>query len=489
MPSRPIKLNATQATGLLISIITGLHLIAGMRVGLTGDAAHYALYGAHLAWSYFDHPPMIGWLQASAETLAKSNIALRAWPIALGTASAVVLYRLARQIYPESSPWLGFLAVAVMQSAIIISLMGMSMLPDDPLLFFFLLAAGALYRVLVENQAKAWLWVGLWFGLAGLSKYTAVALVVSAVWLMVSERRWSQLRTPWPWLGVLIAFLAISPVLAWNAAHQWVSFRYQILHVSDPGRHWQLAKFIRSQLIQFFSYSPGIYILGWLTLAQAAWRRHEPRNRFLLAMVIPVFVIIDSASGTNVSLPHWPAIGWAILSIGIANWLMTHWSSRWVKLGTTLSATYSVLLIGIIFSELIHPWVPFKNNAYPLADLYGWQRATDQAEDLRTNMANTPGPIPVLYAGNWSYASHIAWYAYPQPVQIIDNKMHQMTLWYGNASAGSRGILLVPRQFHSQIPLWLAKFDYCTATGQMIVPLEGKIATTYYFYRCKGYHG
>ncbi|WP_156782756.1 glycosyltransferase family 39 protein [Acidihalobacter yilgarnensis] len=483
------NLNATQATALLLGLVTLLHIIAGARVGLTGDAAHYAVYGARLAWSYFDHPPMIGWLQATIEPFSTDNLALRLWPIALGTASGAALYRLARQLYPERSPWLGFVAVAVMQSAIILSLMGISMLPDDPLLLFFLLAAGALHRALIEDRPRAWLWVGLWFGLAALSKYTAVALVFSAVWLMISERRWAQLRTPWPWLGILIALIAILPVLGWNATHDWVSFRYQILHVSDPERHWLLANFVKSQLIQIFSYSPGIYVFGLIALIHAVRRRHDPRNRLLLAMVVPVFVIIDGASGTNVSLPHWPAVGWAVLSIGIATWLSDHRTSRWLQAGVVFSGLYSVLLIGVLLSELIHPWIPFKANAYPLADLYGWRRAADHAEILRAAMAETPGPRPLLYAGNWSYASHIAWYAYPQPVQITDHKMHQMTLWYGNAAAGGRGILVIPQQFHGRIPTWTAKFDRCTPAGNLLIPLERKIATTYYFYRCEGYHG
>jgi 4-amino-4-deoxy-L-arabinose transferase-like glycosyltransferase len=133
-------------------------------------------------------------------------------------------------------------------------LMGMSMLPDDPLLLFFLLSARALYRTITLDHVHGWLWVGLWFGLAGLSKYTAVTLVVSALLLIASERRWSQLRTPWPWLAVLIAFVAISPVLWWNWQHGWISFRYQVFHVDDPQRSWSMHRFLLSQAIQFLAY-------------------------------------------------------------------------------------------------------------------------------------------------------------------------------------------------------------------------------------------
>ena len=41
-----------------------LHFALGWVLGLSGDEAHYALYGANLALSYYDHPPLVGWIQA-----------------------------------------------------------------------------------------------------------------------------------------------------------------------------------------------------------------------------------------------------------------------------------------------------------------------------------------------------------------------------------------------------------------------------------------
>jgi len=49
-------------TTIALAII--IHLVFGFILGLSVDEAHYALYGLHLDWSYFDHPPLVGWLQA-----------------------------------------------------------------------------------------------------------------------------------------------------------------------------------------------------------------------------------------------------------------------------------------------------------------------------------------------------------------------------------------------------------------------------------------
>jgi 4-amino-4-deoxy-L-arabinose transferase-like glycosyltransferase len=40
-----------------------LHLAIGASIGLSVDEAHYLLYAAYPDWSYFDHPPLVGWVQ------------------------------------------------------------------------------------------------------------------------------------------------------------------------------------------------------------------------------------------------------------------------------------------------------------------------------------------------------------------------------------------------------------------------------------------
>ena len=39
-----------------------IHLLIIQNIGLGVDESHYAMYALHLDWSYFDHPPLVGWL-------------------------------------------------------------------------------------------------------------------------------------------------------------------------------------------------------------------------------------------------------------------------------------------------------------------------------------------------------------------------------------------------------------------------------------------
>ena len=50
-----------------------LHLAMGALIDLSPDEAHYALYASHLDWSYYDHPPLVGWLQDRKSTRLNSS--------------------------------------------------------------------------------------------------------------------------------------------------------------------------------------------------------------------------------------------------------------------------------------------------------------------------------------------------------------------------------------------------------------------------------
>ena len=190
---------------------------------LTNDEAQYALYGYYLDWSYFDHPPLVGWLNAVILQFSDSDFALRIWPLLLATLTSFLLYGFTAEIFPEESPWLSTIAVALYQASIISHVFALAMLPDTPLIPIALSAVWLLARVLKGNQAHQWIYVGLLFGLAGLAKYTAVTLVITAIFGLVIYKTQKSLFTKWPWIAILVASIAISPILYWNIQHVWIS--------------------------------------------------------------------------------------------------------------------------------------------------------------------------------------------------------------------------------------------------------------------------
>jgi hypothetical protein len=332
------------------------------------------------------------------------------------------------------------------------------------------------------------LWLGLLLGLAGLAKYTAVTLALSAVLLLALGGQWAQLRRPWPWLAVGLALLLITPVLGWNWQHDWLSFNYQLGH-GVPGRDWDLSRFLLSQAGQLVAYGPALYLFGIAAMIGGLRRRRERVERHILLLALPPLLLFGWSSGFEPTLPHWTLLGWALLTPLAARWLLQHWPRRPVRIIAWSGFGYSLLLALVLHSELFAPWLPFAENRYPFGDLYGWEQAVQRAEELRAAMAQEPGPEPVLFAGNWSYASHLAWPARPRPVQVADERYDQNDLWFGTPQAGARGVLVVPWQFRNDAARWQQRFERCAPADVVSVVLRGTVAVSYTLYRCAGYRG
>jgi 4-amino-4-deoxy-L-arabinose transferase-like glycosyltransferase len=82
------------------------------------------------------------------------------------------------------------------------------------------------------RQQRAWGWylAGFGLGAAMLSKYTGVFLAIGTVLAVVAYRPWRRhLRSAHPYLAVLLAGAMFSPVLVWNARHEWASFQFQFV--------------------------------------------------------------------------------------------------------------------------------------------------------------------------------------------------------------------------------------------------------------------
>lgn len=477
--------SAVQLTVALVALSTLLHLLVMGRFELSGDEAHYALFAYHLDWSYFDHPPLVGWLLATLLPLSDSEFTLRLWPLFLSLLSSWLLYRLTRQIYPQSSPWVALVAVALLHSALVFQLLSLAMLPDTPLIPLGLAAAIMLHRAVVEGEARAWLGVGLLFGLAGLSKYTAVILVVSAA-LLVGWGNWRSLRGPWPWLGVALAALLITPVLWWNYLNDWISISYQLGH-GMPQRAWSLERLGLSFAGQLLAYGPLLVVAG-IAAGAARFRRDE--HRFALLMALPLLLFFGWNSGYELALPHWTVLGWALLSPLAAHWLVSNWANRAVKVLAWTGALYSVLLTLVFHSALFAPWLPFEEEAYPLADLYGWNEVAQRAVALAEERSGSDDERLTIFAGNWSFASHIAWYARPAAVKVTDGRYTQNDIWFGSPEAGENGVLVVPVQFREGRKVaGLEHFASCEFIESHEVKFADKVATSYELHFCQGYRG
>jgi len=385
---------------------------------LPQSAYYFTAYAEHLALSYYDHPPMIGYLlHFGAELFGRTSfgVHLTLWLTTLAT--QIAFLGVARRVLgPAKAP----LALAVLASTTLVTLLSFVAVPDVPLLLFWTLSVWALDRALfgaatgeersgegsgprAADAARpgAWLAAGLFMGLALLSKYTALFLQGGLVlFLLVSRRHRRLLATPWPYVSLALAHLVCLPVYVWNARHGFASFLFQSAGRAseirfDPG---DLLGFLAGQAVvllpvPFVAFLVVVYRKGQRLRSGA----DDPaaRSLLLLCLSLPLF-----ATCVGLSAFAWVKMNWAmpayVAGLLLAVEAVGRRAWRW-HLGL------AVLLHLALAVELVaYPVLPTNQEAW-----FGWDELAARVE---ARAAHHPGAF--VFAGdNYRTTAELRFYA------------------------------------------------------------------------------
>jgi hypothetical protein len=292
-----------------LAALTGLRLLIAATVPLSPDETYYWVWSRALAGGYLDHPPMVAlWIRAGTTLTGSSALGIRLLaPLAAGVGSLLV-WHAGERLLPGRQA--GLIAACLLNATLVLGIGAVMMTPDTPLLFFWVCALWAMSQLAVGGRPAWWLAVGLFTGLAFDSKYTGAFLVLgTALWLLIAGRNW--LARPWPWLGGAVGLAASTPVLYWNAAHDWVSFAKQGGRL-DEWRVGRSAQYLLELIAgQVGLATPLVFVLcvaGIVAAGRSAWRARDPAATLLAAMTVPpVLVFLEHALGERVQ-GNWPAI-------------------------------------------------------------------------------------------------------------------------------------------------------------------------------------
>jgi 4-amino-4-deoxy-L-arabinose transferase-like glycosyltransferase len=482
----------------IISIVLAIiiHFVFGFILGLSVDEAHYALYGLHLDWSYFDHPPLVGWIQSLPVHWNWPVGLLRLIPEALWLISLLMSLRITQRLleqYRSSFDYITLKAAMFWTSLIfilapIMHVLGVGLLPDTLLLV--LVPAMILITLNLKvklDQRKPqdllqWTLLGIVLGLSGLAKYTALFFALAIPFCLISWHGLKIFKRPGLYLCLIIAAILIAPVLYWNYQHDWISFIYQFGH--GTGNQWQLKKvfvFILNQLVTY----------GFLIILGIVWRirKRSLAPKVLLSFFLIPFVLFAYFSGGGGSLPHWTAPAWLALAPIAGIGLAQAWDSGrrfWIG----LIASVQLLICTLGFTLLFFGGIPQvdKDHAWgkknPIADLYGWQDAAQRMREL-SEQYNTSQ----LAVQNWTLASRLAWYAKPLEVFVLDERVDQFDLWSGPLSVGSDALLLDWSQMSFAKPVSNTGFESCELIDTQAVHRLGRDIAQFDFLLCKNWQG
>jgi 4-amino-4-deoxy-L-arabinose transferase-like glycosyltransferase len=294
---------------LLLAVVAARYWVA-VHSDFETDEAYYWLWSRGLAWSYFDHPPMVAYfIRLGTWLFGDTILGIRSMAILAMIVASVLVYILALLLFDDRRvALLSLLWYSVMPHTAFFSII---MFPDTPAILFWVATCVGLAVVWRSGRGEWWYLVGVTTGLLLLSKYTGVFLIVGiAAWLVASAEMRPWLKRPEPYVAGLIALLLFSPVITWNAQHGWVSFIKQFgraLDVSSVGGLANMGAFVG---IQAAFVSPLIFafIIAGLAFAVARGLRRQEANWLLLALTsAPMLLYFLFHAFSAEVLPQWPS--------------------------------------------------------------------------------------------------------------------------------------------------------------------------------------
>jgi 4-amino-4-deoxy-L-arabinose transferase-like glycosyltransferase len=287
-----------------------------------------------------------------------------------------------------------------------------------------------------------WSVAGVCVGLAFASKYTSIFFPLSvalAVVLRPSLRE--RLREPGPYVACVLAVLVFAPVLAWNARHDWISFRFQLEHGLGKPKGSALNRELELIGGQLGLVTPILFALA----AAAVWRAlRRPRDdaHFVLAIVAvgSWAFYIYSAIHRRVE-PNWPAPAYIPALVLLASQVVGAPSaalSRWFRRGLVLAA----VLVGVLYAYVLSPLQPIPARKDPLARAAGWDVLAMQVDSVR----RTLGARVWVGADRYQEVSELAYHLPGEPEVVcvcLTGRHNQYELWPGFTSRAAHGDALI----------------------------------------------
>ena len=413
---------------LFISALTLLRLIIIYFLPVTPQEAYYWYYSQNPALSYFDHPPMTAWSIWLGSTLFGSNtFGVKFMAIIYGLLTNILLFitvRRAQELSENRDETLPWKAVILYNLTVFSHMYSVLIVPDNPLLFFWLLSVFFIIEVFISGQKRYWLYGGIALGAALLSKYTAVALLPAFFIILLitpKERRW--FKSLFPYFAVLLAALVFYPVILWNMQHDWASFAFQFSHRAEEARPFTLnymGQLAGSQLGLLTPLIFGFFV--YLTYRMLRFREINLLVKYLYLsgfFIIGGFVFISLKSLVKINwlLPGY--MGWIAAAV-----LLFPEKIDFKQPLLKYTGAFSVFLIFIVYVMQFIPNLPIgEGNTWS-----GWKDASQKIYKIQQEYGGQKNCF--IFANSYKSASLLKFYLPDQQNTYAQNIYGQPALQF-----------------------------------------------------------
>jgi hypothetical protein len=461
-----------------LTVYIGCLLLATFFLIPTITSFYYYAWGKHLAWSYFDGPPMIAYFfyishAIFGNTFFSINI-VGFFCLILG---AYYIYKIGCLLQNQQTGFIStliWLALPTTTESIFIRV-----LYDAPLNLFTILSFYYFARYILNKRIPDLYLSAFFIGAMILSKYTAaVTLVGLLLYIVFSEQRQLFKNIHFYFALTLILVMAL-PVIYWNVSHHWVSITYLLNFHSQAQKNATVPLFLWQLLLSLlvnYSIFLMLSVFGWLKYRQIKTKEVNPILEFTYALLFSgvVFWFVTTLLGGHARVVYLTPLGMNIaLTAGYC--IARYQYKRIFMLFYPLFLVFSITMIAVN-SWPIATYLK-KNRIYTVV-----RNAIQQPEIIKKGQ-------PVV-SGYYANAATLSFFMPNEPVYAIPcDDINQYQYWSKEfvqdlAQGKIDKISYVDFKNKKQCPERF--FNKCesvaTLSQHMIIPVIHKLAKPVYLY-------
>lgn len=492
---------------ILTSITTFIRLFVIGKLGLTVDEAHYWVYSKFLDLSYYDHPPMIGYIiKIFTDIFGINEFAVRLPSVIIFILTSYLFFLCVKKLFNEKIAFIGVILLNILP---VFSFLGAVVtIPDSPLSLFWMLSFYIFINIVETKEKKYWYILGITVGLAFLSKYTAVMIYPSIILFLLcsKEHRFWFVKKEF-YLSMIISFILFLPVVIWNIQNNWASFGFQLQHGFGKSLpEFSFTLFGRSIGAQAGYVSPFLFIFYcyvMYVLIKDSFFKKQRDALIIVCFSLPVLFFFNAIATFNEILPHWPAMGYLILTMYAAYIINKFWDNSKFRKFIYFSCGFALFLDLIIPIHCMYKFIPIEpflpqkevektEYGIPKAeivdvsnDLFGWKELSTEINKIYETYPENNKPF--LFTHKSYLASQIYFYTPDKRVYCFSDKIDAYDLWQRDISnlKNKDGLFITSNMFDFDKPESVYPFAEFEKPVEVPVYRNNKLVKKFWITKCK----
>jgi hypothetical protein len=408
--------------GLAAVVLVAIHLATNNVLGFHIDELYYLASGRHPAFGYVDFPPIVPLLgRVETTLLGVTPWTLRLLPALLGAVSVILCGAYVRKLGGSLGLQALALLAGVTEPLILGTWLFQTVIFDQ---VAWMLSLYWFLTIVIDRKPRTWILLGVTLGIGLEIKYLILALIVGmgiATLLTPSLRQ--DLRTKYPWIGVLLMVVIWAPNVVWQIATGFPTVVYISNHQGAIQSGGGVADFVVYFLVLLFLLTP-LWIAGFITLF-----RNPGLRPIAIACAAPmvVYLFVGKYYYPGPTIPIVMAAGLIALS---------HVRRPRLRSMLVVAVVVASLFDFVALAKITIPYTPpdrlhatgLDTEDSDLASTVGWPQITNQMTAIYGALPASARATTVIVSSDYGVAGALQIFGNPKLLPASFSP--QLSDWY-----------------------------------------------------------